>query len=83
MENHLFKRQSRMFQGFASCLLCSFLPPFQPWPEEALERVAETFLETLEMSENERQEVIPICQTFHTSAKTLSERFDVFTIKLE
>lgn len=60
-----------------------FFPPFQPWPEEALERVAETFLETLELSENERQEVIPICQTFHTSAKTLSERFDVFTNKLK
>lgn len=57
--------------------------PFQPWPEEALERVAETFLESLELSKIERKEVIPICQTFHTSAKTLSERFDAFTIKLK
>lgn len=55
-----------------------FFSPFQPWPEEALERVAESFLKTLELSKNERREVIPICQTFHTSAKTLSERFDVF-----
>lgn len=31
------------------------------------------------MSENERKEVIPICQLFHTSAKTLSERLDRFT----
>lgn len=70
--------------GFASTLmLLYFFPLLQPWPEEALERVAETFLETLELSENERQEVIPICQTFHTSAKTLSERFDVVTIKLK
>lgn len=45
--------------------------------------MAETFLETLELSENERQEVIPICQLFHTSAKTLSERFDVGAVKLK
>lgn len=47
---------------------------WQSWPEEALERVAHSFLESLEMSENERQEVIPICKTFHTSAKHLSQR---------
>lgn len=29
------------------------------------------------MSENERQEVIPICKTFHTSAKQLSQRYDM------
>lgn len=35
------------------------------------------------MSENERKEVIPICQLFHTSAKTLSERLEKFTFKLK
>lgn len=63
------------------CLYCYphhpfFSLPWQPWPEEALERVANSFLESLEMSENERHEVIHICKTFHTSAKQLSERYD-------
>ena len=46
----------------------------QPWPEEALERVANTFLKTLEMSEHERNQVMPICKTFHTSAIQLSHK---------
>ncbi|PWA31711.1 hypothetical protein CCH79_00006705 [Gambusia affinis] len=35
-----------------------------PWPEEALEKVANCFLGSLEMTDNERTEVIPICKTF-------------------
>lgn len=50
--------------------------PWKPWPEEALERVANSFLGSLEMSENERREVIPICKTFHTSAQQLSDRYN-------
>lgn len=30
------------------------------------------------MSENERQQVIPICKTFHTSATQLSERYGMW-----
>lgn len=55
----------------------SFWSP-QPWPEEALERVANKFLETLELSDLERQEIVPICKTFHTSAIDLSHRYDVY-----
>ncbi|GCC21887.1 hypothetical protein chiPu_0000269 [Chiloscyllium punctatum] len=46
-----------------------------PWPEDALERVANTFLETLEMTEFERKEVVPICKFFHTSVIELSTKF--------
>ncbi|CAG11277.1 unnamed protein product, partial [Tetraodon nigroviridis] len=67
-----FRNRLRQFPSLINCCTIDW---FQPWPEEALERVAETFLKTLELSKNERREVIPICQTFHTSAKTLSERF--------
>jgi len=52
-----------------------FLCICQPWPEEALERVANSFLESLEMSEHERQQVMPICKTFHTSAIQLSQKW--------
>ncbi|KAM9343831.1 dynein axonemal heavy chain 12-like [Pholidichthys leucotaenia] len=67
-----FRNRLRQFPSLINCCTIDW---YQPWPEEALERVANAFLESLEMSENERQEVIPICKTFHTSAKQLSERF--------
>ncbi|MEJ1276595.1 hypothetical protein NN561_007501 [Cricetulus griseus] len=47
----------------------------EPWPEDALERVAVNFLETLELTEVERKEIVPICKHFHTSILHLSERF--------
>lgn len=53
-------------------LLSSPLP--QPWPDDALERVAHKFLETLELTDSERQEVVPICKYFHTSVLSLSAR---------
>lgn len=46
----------------------------QAWPEDALERVAFKFLETVEMEEKERVDVVDICKHFHTSARALSER---------
>ncbi|XP_068561369.1 dynein axonemal heavy chain 12 [Cebidichthys violaceus] len=67
-----FRNRLRQFPSLINCCTIDW---FQPWPEEALERVANSFLGSLEMSENERQEVIPICKTFHTSAKQLSQRF--------
>ncbi|XP_040909250.1 dynein heavy chain 12, axonemal [Toxotes jaculatrix] len=67
-----FRNRLRQFPSLINCCTIDW---FQPWPEEALERVANSFLQSLEMSENERREVIPICKTFHTSAKQLSQRF--------
>ncbi|XP_037628190.1 dynein heavy chain 12, axonemal [Sebastes umbrosus] len=67
-----FRNRLRQFPSLINCCTIDW---FQPWPEEALERVAISFLQSLEMSEKERQEVILICKTFHTSAKQLSQRF--------
>ncbi|XP_069580748.1 dynein axonemal heavy chain 12 [Brachyistius frenatus] len=67
-----FRNRLRQFPSLINCCTIDW---YQPWPEEALERVANSFLESLEMSENERREVIPICKTFHTSANQLSKRF--------
>ncbi|EHB12056.1 Dynein heavy chain 7, axonemal [Heterocephalus glaber] len=47
----------------------------KPWPEDALELVAVKFLETLELTEVERREVVPVCKHFHTSIMDLSDRF--------
>ncbi|XP_055007109.1 dynein axonemal heavy chain 7-like [Boleophthalmus pectinirostris] len=67
-----FRNRLRQFPSLINCCTIDW---FQPWPEEALERVAISFLKTLEMTDIERHEVIPICKTFHTSLKQLSDRF--------
>eukprot|EP00794_Sanderia_malayensis_P007414 gene7414-8234_t len=48
---------------------------FFPWPEDALEMVANKFLENVSMSNNERKNIVPICKSFHTSALEYSDRF--------
>ncbi|XP_034168074.2 LOW QUALITY PROTEIN: dynein axonemal heavy chain 12 [Pangasianodon hypophthalmus] len=67
-----FRNRLRQFPSLINCCTINW---FQPWPEEALERVATKFLETLEMNDHERLEVMLICKTFHTSATDLSKRF--------
>ncbi|XP_049610508.1 dynein axonemal heavy chain 12-like [Syngnathus scovelli] len=67
-----FRNRLRQFPSLINCCTINW---FQPWPEEALERVANSFLQPLDMKERERKEVVPICKTFHTSASQLSARF--------
>ncbi|XP_053147136.1 dynein axonemal heavy chain 12 isoform X3 [Hemicordylus capensis] len=67
-----FRNRLRQFPSLINCCTIDW---FQPWPEDALERVAIKFLERLQLTENERQEVVPICKHFHTSVLSLSERF--------
>ncbi|NXM04479.1 DYH7 protein, partial [Tyrannus savana] len=67
-----FRNRLRQFPSLINCCTIDW---FQPWPEDALERVASKFLETLELTETERQGVVPICKYFHTSVLALSERF--------
>nr|XP_061802869.1 dynein axonemal heavy chain 12-like [Nerophis lumbriciformis] len=67
-----FRTRLRHFPSLINCCTINW---FQPWPEEALERVANSFLKPLELKEDERKEVILICKTFHTSACQLSDRF--------
>ncbi|XP_023571555.1 dynein heavy chain 12, axonemal isoform X4 [Octodon degus] len=67
-----FRNRLRQFPSLINCCTIDW---FQPWPEDALELVAVKFLETLELTEVERQEVIPVCKHFHTSIMDLSDRF--------
>ncbi|XP_048346084.1 dynein axonemal heavy chain 12 isoform X2 [Sphaerodactylus townsendi] len=67
-----FRNRLRQFPSLINCCTIDW---FQPWPEDALERVAVKFLERLELTANERQEVVPICKHFHTSVLTLSTRY--------
>ncbi|XP_039551458.1 dynein heavy chain 12, axonemal [Passer montanus] len=67
-----FRNRLRQFPSLINCCTIDW---FQPWPEDALERVASKFLETLQLTDTERQAVVPICKYFHTSVLALSERF--------
>ncbi|XP_040850987.1 dynein heavy chain 12, axonemal [Ochotona curzoniae] len=67
-----FRNRLRQFPSLINCCTIDW---FQPWPEDALERVAVKFLESLELTTAEREEVVPICKHFHTSIRSLSERF--------
>ncbi|XP_015263237.1 PREDICTED: dynein heavy chain 12, axonemal, partial [Gekko japonicus] len=67
-----FRNRLRQFPSLINCCTIDW---FQPWPDDALERVAIKFLERLKLTDNERQEVVPICKHFHTSVLTLSARY--------
>ena len=47
----------------------------QPWPEDALEMVANKFLEDVQLNDNERKNIVSICKSFHTSALQYSTRY--------
>ncbi|XP_071807320.1 dynein axonemal heavy chain 12-like isoform X1 [Asterias amurensis] len=67
-----FRNRLRQFPSLINCCTIDW---FQAWPEDALTRVAYKFLETVEMEEDERKEVVDICKHFHTSARNLSFSF--------
>uniref|UniRef100_A0A8B9EN99 Dynein axonemal heavy chain 12 n=1 Tax=Anser cygnoides TaxID=8845 RepID=A0A8B9EN99_ANSCY len=50
-----FRNRLRQFPSLINCCTIDW---FQPWPEDALQRVANKFLETLELTDSERQEVV-------------------------
>ncbi|KAK2091661.1 hypothetical protein P7K49_030945 [Saguinus oedipus] len=68
-----FRNRLRQFPSLINCCTIDWFQ--EPWPEDALELVAVKFLETLELTEFQRQEIVPICKHFHTSIMDLSERF--------
>lgn len=47
----------------------------QAWPEDALELVANKFLEDVEMTNEIRIETVAMCKHFHESVRALSEKY--------
>ena len=47
----------------------------QAWPNDALEMVANKFLEDVDMSEDMRWRCVSMCQHFHQSVRSLSDRY--------
>ncbi|XP_078409866.1 dynein axonemal heavy chain 3-like [Cetorhinus maximus] len=60
---------------FPALINCCTIDWFQAWPEDALEKVANHFLDDVEMSQEIRNEAVFMCKHFHQSVVALSERF--------
>ena len=67
-----FRRRLRMFPSLVNCCTIDW---FRPWPADALDAVASTFLEEVEMEKHNRQSTVEMCKIFHESVRVLSEKF--------
>ena len=67
-----FRSRLRKFPSLVNCCTIDW---FQSWPEDALEAVAQKFLEETDMTDEERRACIDICKYFHVSTQTVSKRF--------
>jgi dynein heavy chain len=67
-----FRTRLRQFPSLVNCCTIDW---FQPWPADALEMVAHTFLADIEMEEDVRVEVVGMCQYFHESVRETAEEY--------
>ncbi|KAM4561096.1 dynein axonemal heavy chain 7 [Fundulus diaphanus] len=67
-----FRDRLRRFPALINCCTINW---FQTWPEDALQAVADRFLEDVEMTTETREGCINMCKSFHTSTIELSARF--------
>eukprot|EP00062_Callorhinchus_milii_P022724 gi/632980863/ref/XP_007907272.1/ PREDICTED: dynein heavy chain 3, axonemal-like [Callorhinchus milii] len=67
-----FRNRLRQFPSLINCCTIDW---FQAWPEDALEKVANHFLDDVEMSQEIQNEAVFMCKHFHQSVVALSERF--------
>ncbi|NXU08026.1 DYH3 protein, partial [Pardalotus punctatus] len=64
-----FRNRLRMFPSLINCCTIDW---FQTWPADALEMVANKFLEDIELKDDVRQKVVSVCKYFQESARDLS-----------
>ncbi|KAK3579501.1 hypothetical protein CHS0354_028323 [Potamilus streckersoni] len=67
-----FRNRLRMFPSLINCCTIDW---FQVWPSDALEMVANKFLEEVELEDSVRVEVVAMCKHFHESVYEMSDRF--------
>ncbi|XP_052779096.1 dynein axonemal heavy chain 3-like isoform X2 [Mya arenaria] len=67
-----FRNRIRMFPSLINCCTIDW---FKAWPEDALELVANKFLDDVEMTNEVRSETVVMCKHFHESVRALSEKF--------
>jgi len=67
-----FRRRLRMFPSLINCCTIDW---FRAWPADALDAVASTFLEEVEMETDVRSSVVEMCKTFQIQTRDLAEKF--------
>ncbi|XP_067685210.1 dynein axonemal heavy chain 3-like [Haliotis asinina] len=67
-----FRNRLRMFPSLINCCTIDW---FKAWPEDALELVANKFLDEVEMSQDVRDNTVVMCKHFHESVRALSTRY--------
>ncbi|XP_053350493.1 dynein axonemal heavy chain 3 [Clarias gariepinus] len=67
-----FRNRLRMFPSLINCCTIDW---FQAWPTDALEMVANKFLEDVELDFSIRREVVEMCKMFQESVERLSEQY--------
>ncbi|XP_078610604.1 dynein axonemal heavy chain 3-like isoform X1 [Branchiostoma floridae x Branchiostoma japonicum] len=67
-----FRNRLRQFPSLINCCTIDW---FQAWPEDALEMVANKFLEDVDLDDDLRKECVFMCKHFHTSVRLQSEKF--------
>lgn len=67
-----FRNRLRMFPSLINCCTIDW---FQAWPDDALEMVANKFLEEVDMDDGMRKQCVSMCQHFHQSVRGLSEKY--------
>ncbi|EDV21418.1 uncharacterized protein TRIADDRAFT_60039 [Trichoplax adhaerens] len=68
-----FRNRLRMFPSLINCCTINW---FQVWPEDALEMVANYYLDDVEMDSRIRTESVSLCKYFHESIRALSNRYE-------
>lgn len=74
-----FRNRLRMFPSLINCCTIDW---FQAWPDDALEMVANTFLEESDMEMDMREQCVFMCQHFHQSVRTLSEKYYAVLLRM-
>ncbi|VVC42221.1 Dynein heavy chain, coiled coil stalk,P-loop containing nucleoside triphosphate hydrolase,Dynein heavy [Cinara cedri] len=67
-----FRTRLRMFPSLINCCTIDW---FTAWPEDALEKVAEYYLQAMSLPHNIATSCVTICKEFHTTARDASIRF--------
>uniref|UniRef100_H2YSD8 AAA+ ATPase domain-containing protein n=1 Tax=Ciona savignyi TaxID=51511 RepID=H2YSD8_CIOSA len=62
-------------RNFPSLINCCTIDWFQAWPDDALEMVANHFLDEVEMSQSMRQAAVKMCKYFHQDVRLLSDKY--------
>ncbi|XP_075250490.1 dynein axonemal heavy chain 3-like isoform X2 [Convolutriloba macropyga] len=67
-----FRERLRMFPSLINCCTIDW---FMPWPEDALELVANRFLESLDMEDDVKASTVWMCKFFHEDVRIMSIKF--------